>query len=362
MKKVRIMQQALNPVGYGGVSVEFRALKETKLTNKYEFVPLILENSHRGISLKDIYYYYKKIKEVKPDIVQIRGANVDGLNAVIAVKLVHNVKSMYCIHGLVSDNIYYNSLKKWIFKNIVEKLGFYLADGISCVYKKCELRDIFTKYQSKLLPHIYNRMPNYSNIDKTKERKEFRKKYGIPEMATMGVFCGRISREKGLDFLIEALNGMRKKWPGLFYICIVGDGDYLENVKLQVNDEIKKYILFTGATMNVIPALAAADFFVFPSLHENHSIALLEALAMGLPCIATDVGGNGETVIKNELGFLIPPFDSEALEVALYKMCDNKIRIQFIKMIEEYNFSQFSNEAIDEQLDIAYQMLLKNSF
>ena len=65
MQKIKVMQQALDPTGYGGVSVEFRALKHSMLAGKYTFVPLILREFHRGISISDILFYFREIRKEK---------------------------------------------------------------------------------------------------------------------------------------------------------------------------------------------------------------------------------------------------------------------------------------------------------
>ena len=92
MKKIKVLHQVLDPSGVGGVSAEFRALKRSRLSEKYDFDAMILKNFHSGVNFHDIKFYYKRIKEIKPDIVHIRGAAVDGLNAVIAARLAGNVK------------------------------------------------------------------------------------------------------------------------------------------------------------------------------------------------------------------------------------------------------------------------------
>lgn len=359
MPNVKVMQQALDPTGYGGVSVEFRALKQSTLADRYEFVPLILQDLHKGINLRDIRYYYQKIRAERPDIVQIRGANIDGLNAVIAAKLVGHTKSMYCIHGLPSDNVYTRPWKKWIFRWIIELMGFVLADGISCVYEQCGKRENFKLFRKKMLPFVYNRMPDYSAVDREAERCAFRQAYGIGDDEIVALFCGRMSREKGLDYYADAMQLFEKRWPRNLRFVMVGDGDYLSAFRRRLPAGIRERVVYTGSMQNVVPALAAADFFVMPSLHENHSIALLEAMAMDLPCIVTDVGGNCETVIDKQYGIAIPAFDAQALASAVLEMCAVDVRHKYIQAIRQGDFHQFSNQAVDAQLDNAYHTLLE---
>lgn len=361
MKKIKVMQQALDPNGLGGVSAEFRALKESGLGNEFEFIPLILRDYHKGLSLKDICFYYKRIKEEKPDIVQIRGAAIDGLNAEIAAKLVRKTKILLCIHGMYSDFVYYNSIKHLLARYIIEPICFFLADGISCVYKTCEKRNNFKLFRKKIVPFVYNRMPDYSAVDVDKSREEIRRQYSIPLNATVGIFCGRITKEKGLTYLAEALLSLADNWNDKLHILIVGDGIFMiefQNI-LKSKDSLKNYIHFTGVKKNIAPMLAASDFFIMPSLHENHSIALLEAIAMKLPCIATDVGGNKEIVKDQKFGFVISPYNAKEIEYAINRMCDKECRNLFVKNIKAYEFVEFGNEYVDRQLRNAYMHLLK---
>ncbi|MDD3141360.1 MAG: glycosyltransferase, partial [Lachnospiraceae bacterium] len=122
-----------------------------------------------------------------------------------------------------------------------------------------------------------------------------------------------------------------------------------------------KTVHFLGVEDNVQPILAASDYFLLPSLHENHSIALLEAMAMELPVVATDVGGNKETVKDGKFGIIIPPYDASALAEAIIQMKDNQCRNAFKEQIKAYSFSEFGNESVDAQLDAAYQATMHRS-
>lgn len=359
-RKVKVVQQVLAPKSKGGVSSEFRALQQSKLNVKYQFIPLILEDGHKGINLRDILFYYRGIKKEKPDIVHIRGAGVDGLNAEIAAKLAGKTKVLVCVHGMYSDFVYYNPVKKWIAKYIIEPLCFKLADGISCVYQKCENRDNFLKYKKKIVPFVYNRFPDYSLNKHLEDRELIRREYGIKQNDVVGVFCGRISKEKGLGFLAEALSSFEEHdFKGLHFF-IVGDGNYLSEFKksIEVNVNLSKIVHFLGIKDNVEPILAASDYFLLPSLHENHSIALLEAMAMELPAIATDVGGNRETLKDGFFGIIVPPYDALALAGAILQMKKDDVRNDFKKKIRENSFSEFRNDSVDAQLDAAYQAIL----
>lgn len=356
-RRIKVAQQVLAPRSKGGVSSEFRALEQSELCERYQFIPLILSEGHRGINVHDVLFYYRGIKKEKPDIVHIRGAGVDGLNAEIAAKLSGKTKLLVCVHGMYSDFIYYNPIKKWIARHIIESLCFKLADGISCVYQRCETRDNFKKYKKKIVPFVYNRMPNYLSEKHTDIRELFRNQQGIRKDDVVGVFCGRVSKEKGLVFFVKALIFLRDQIFDDMHFFIVGEGDYLDEFQksVEIYPNLARAVHFLGVKDDVQPVLAASDYFLLPSLHENHSIALLEAMAMELPAIVTDVGGNKETVKDGKFGIIIPPYDGSALAQAIIQMRDNNRRNAFKEQIKAYSFSEFGNEAVDAQLDAAYQ-------
>ena len=359
-KRIRVMQQVLNPSSYGGVSTEFRALEKSQLNDEFEFIPLILKDFHAGLNLKDIMFYYRQIKREKPEIVQIRGAAIDGLNAEIAAKMVRGTKILLCVHGMYSDFVYYNPIKHFIARYIIEPLSFTLADGISCVYKECSQRENFKHFQKKIVPFVYNRLPSFKENIKS-GRQACRANYEIPSEAIVGIFCGRITKEKGLTYLLRAFHLMKESWKDCLHFLIVGEGSYLQEFKEAVNrySVLREHVHFTGGQRNVSDILASADFFVLPSLHENHSIALLEAVAMELPCIVTDVGGNKEIIKDRKFGLVIEPYNAHQLEAAITKMCDKQQRDEFVNNIRESKFEEFSNATVDAQLKSAYVKTLE---
>lgn len=356
MDKIKVLHQVLDPSGAGGVSAEFRALQGSSLSQKYDFESMILEDMQPGVNLHDIKFYYKRIKKTKPDIVHIRGAAVDGLNAIIAARLVGGCKVLTTVHGMYSDLVYISKLKRWVSKNIIERAIFSLSHGISCVCKNATERPYFNRYRNKMLPFVYNRIPKYDLAEKSSVRSAIRNKYGIPEDSIVCVFVGRMTREKGL-LTMEALFE-NKKYPENLIFLFVGDGDY----KKPFEDKCKSYkanIIFTGMQSNVKRFYMASDFFIQPSLHENHSIALLEACAAGIPSIATNCGGNNEIVYDGFTGFVVPVDDVDALSLAIHKFCDKPLLEQYSKNVLSTKYSQFSDTECDKALDSVYQQILK---
>jgi sugar transferase (PEP-CTERM/EpsH1 system associated) len=133
---------------------------------------------------------------------------------------------------------------------------------------------------------------------------------------------GRLSPEKGgVDVLVRAVERLRQTHPRA-RLLVVGDGALRPDLE-RVASELGSNAIFAGTRTDVARLLSAMDIFVLPSLKEAMPIALLEAMAMRLPVIATTVGGVPEIVDDGKTGLLVPPGDEAALHRALYRLADD---------------------------------------
>jgi glycosyltransferase involved in cell wall biosynthesis len=141
---------------------------------------------------------------------------------------------------------------------------------------------------------------------------------------------GRIVHQKGLDLAAQALAGLQDlvwDWH------VIGDGPQLQNLR----DLVHKLGFASRSTFggwkgasDLQAEYQDASIFLFPSRHEGMPNAVLEAMASGLPVVASSISGNEELVIHQETGLLVPPEDPAALREALRKLVLNaKLRGQF---------------------------------
>lgn len=142
------------------------------------------------------------------------------------------------------------------------------------------------------------------------------------ELVAMAV--ARLSAEKDFPTLLRAMTLVLPRVPGL-KLKIVGDGPEraaLEALatELKLNDAVQ----FLGERRDVPELLTQAGFFVTSSLTEGISLTLLEAMAVGLPVVATNVGGNPEIVVDGETGRLAPAANPQALAEAIVRMCEER--------------------------------------
>lgn len=127
---------------------------------------------------------------------------------------------------------------------------------------------------------------------------------------------------KGHVDLIEALASITDALPKDWELWCIGRDDGLrENLEqLATKKNVGHNIKFLGSQSDVHSFLKAADISVLCSHEEGFSNAILEAMAAGLPVVATDVGGNAEAIVHDETGLIVPPRDSVALGQALLKL------------------------------------------
>lgn len=134
------------------------------------------------------------------------------------------------------------------------------------------------------------------------------------------VSVGRFAPEKGHRYLIEALNLLSQRdvaWRCTF----LGEGELEAELRALVAEYgLSEQIAFPGFCEDVFSVLFTADVFVLPSLHESSPNALIEAMGIGMPCIASDVGGIVDLIEAEKDGVRVPPQEPEALATALHRM------------------------------------------
>ena len=130
------------------------------------------------------------------------------------------------------------------------------------------------------------------------------------------MFTGRLHPQKNLDLLIEIWPEVARRTGAT--LMLVGDGPERGRLEARCCElGIAAQVVFTGAVADPADSLRAADVFVLPSVAEGMSNSLLEAMATGLPCLASDIGGNTDLIEMGRTGRLVAPDDGEAWTEAI---------------------------------------------
>lgn len=138
-------------------------------------------------------------------------------------------------------------------------------------------------------------------------------------------FVGRLHAQKDIATLLHATARLREEWPGI-HVLLVGAGPEEDALRCLARDlGLQERVSFTGGVADVIPYLDATDVFIHPSRAEGMPGALLEAMACGLPCVATRIGGTEDVITDGEDGFLVPPGDVRSLGAAIARLLKDPV-------------------------------------
>jgi glycosyltransferase involved in cell wall biosynthesis/GT2 family glycosyltransferase len=151
-------------------------------------------------------------------------------------------------------------------------------------------------------------------------RRAIRQSLGIgPEQTLIGTVA-RFNFQKGHQYTVEAIPSILKSCPQARFL-FVGEGPTQARLADRVRQlGLQPYVTFAGAREDIPEILSALDIFLLTSLYEGLPLSILEAMAVGLPVVATSVSGTPEAVTEQHTGLLIPPEDSQAVASAVVRL------------------------------------------
>ncbi len=181
----------------------------------------------------------------------------------------------------------------------------------------------------------------YNGVDTTifhpdeEARKRIRRRFELTPEIVLLLSLGRLTHEKGHHLLIEAMTHLRKKDHPV-KLMIVGEGEDAGHLQTLVKQfSLDDHVIFTGPVDNHETAsfYNAADLFLFPTLTvEGLPFVILEAMACGIPIIASDLGGNREAIRNGEDGILIPPGSSRRIVTEIEALICDRVRTNRLRM------------------------------
>lgn len=187
------------------------------------------------------------------------------------------------------------------------------------------------------------------------ERPRARAKLGIAEDATAIGCVGELIPRKGQGYLIEAVSGLSQRVRGGVEVVIVGDGRDRARLQGQIEKHgLAGVVRLAGVVEKAASLLKAFDLFAMPSLMEALPFALLEAMAAGLPAVASSAWGIPEVLVHGETGLLFPPGDVGALREAIEALLvDRDLRARMGQRAAHVVSEKFSLDAmVRETVDV----------
>jgi glycosyltransferase involved in cell wall biosynthesis len=175
-----------------------------------------------------------------------------------------------------------------------------------------------TRYPSSKVYCIRNGI-DLARVVPTAGRSAARERLGIAGDAFVVGGVGRLMPIKGFEHLIEAFARLRQQQPpAASRLLIVGDGPLRESLaQCAQRHRVSRDVTLLGARADVHDVMTALDVFALSSLHEGMPMVILEAMALGVPIVATRVGGIPEILEDGKDAVLVPPGDAQALANAI---------------------------------------------
>lgn len=314
---------------------------DLKVVEEREGIRTINVPMHREISLfsdlKCLLKLYKLFRKERPYIVHANTPKGSLLSMIAswAARVPHRI---YLVTGL--RYLGANGKLKWVLK-MMERITCCFANKVipeGNGVKQILIKDGITKKSLDVIHY-----GNINGIDadsfslqqtelKYGKREFFRTQLGFNDNDFVFIFIGRIVRDKGMNELADAMRYMEANTRNC-KLLLVGRFE----TELDPLDEGKEdfyrnsaNVKFVGYQNDVRPFLMAADALVFPSYREGFPNVILQAGAMGLPAIVTDISGCTDIIIERENGCIIPPKDVDALKDKMSFFCTHPKEVEMM--------------------------------
>ena len=257
------------------------------------------------------------MREFRPHIVHSR--NWGALEAVVAARLAGVPVIIHSEHGYEVDMFAGLPLRRRLFRHA----AYAITDGIFALTR--ELRAFHTA-QAWIPPQrmgvIYNGVDIAHFAPCTASRVAMRRELDLPQDSFVLGSVGRLVPIKDQQTLLRAGAALAEGGFDV-RVLLVGSGPERKNLERFVTGSLSGRVCFAGDSDRIPEMLNAMDAFVLPSLGEGMSNTLLEAMACGLPVLATGVGGNPEIIEDDQQGWLFTPGDVASLTEKLKHLASN---------------------------------------
>lgn len=336
---VKSMQELATATRQLGVSNTFVTFKRKPLGNELEALGLKVERVQNLFKVDPVATMTLARIVKKQDIQILHGhLSTSSVLASLAARLA-GIPSVATVHGINSKYPYVACNKLIAVSEGVKR--HLMKQGVSG--EKIEV--------------IYNGLET-SRIA-VGNRTEARESLWITESDIAFGITARITKAKGIAEAIEATAMVAKSHPKV-RLVLFGDGNEMEFFRsMTISQGIANRVLFAGYQTDIFKVLPALDAFMLPSHKEAMGIAILEAMACGLPCIGTNVGGIPEVILDNETGLLVPDKDAEALADAMTILITNpELRAEYGATGHQRLENEFSSSAMAKKAIALYEELL----
>lgn len=330
--------------------------------------PMAME---RGVDVRGMQRAIKQMTEIfkreKFDIVQYSTPNAS-LYASIAAKKAKIPVRLYCQWGMVY--LGFSGIKKSIFK-FIEKYTCKNSTDVQPDSKGnldfCRENGFYSEKKSRIVWNGCANGLNVSKFDLSKKdgyREEIRKKYGFSDSDIVLGFLGRIGRDKGFNELMIAFKQLKEKYSfvKLLYVGYNEKPDTVDQDLLRYFDDCEDIISTNGWVDDPQRYLSAMDIFMFPSYREGFGNVVIEAEAMAVPVVVSDIPGPQNGMVDGVTGFKVPAREVLPLvEKTSVLIEDDALREQFGKAGAKFVVDNFDSRVLIKKIIENRDWLIKRS-
>ncbi|MCW1963129.1 glycosyltransferase family 4 protein [Chryseobacterium viscerum] len=352
-----------------GVSSPGKELDEVKKDEEIDVIAIDMSRKITPIKdIKSLWSTYRFLRKEKPQIVHTHTPKA-GIVGMLAARMAGVPHRLHTVAGLPLMEV--TGMKRQVL-DLVEKLTYASATQVYPNSKGLSDYIIKHKYADKYkLKVIGNGSSNgidtsFFSPEQVSEDKKtlLKKELKIEDTDFVFVFVGRLVGDKGINELIKAFSAFNKQEnQQRSKLLLVGTLEQeLDPLNPDTLNEIENNpdIISVGFQKDVRPYFAISDALVFPSYREGFPNVVMQAGAMELPSIVSDINGCNEIIVENQNGVIVPVKDSESLRVEMEKMISDKEYYKALKtnarpMIED----RFEQSVIWNAILSEYKKLIK---
>ncbi len=315
-------------------------------------ISLIFLNKRRPLDARVLVRLHRLFCRYRPSVVHM---HISGINYTYPLLLIHRTPvQIYTVHNVAEKDLHF----RWEGR-LIQHLAFRRRWGrVVPVAISEAVRESFKRYYGYPdMPVILNGIPVEAYAPDAARRTQWRQQEGFPLEAILIVAVAGLRPQKNLALLIRVFARLKACCP--LHLLLVGDGEQEAMLRQLVEQlGLSQRVHFLGVRADVADVLNACDLFALSSSWEGTPMAIMEAMASGLPVVSTAVGGVPELVQHGYSGFLVPPDDEGALREALQQLLnDAELRHQMGLQALEYARTHFDIQRTARQYEDLYATL-----
>lgn len=333
--------------------VEESGVKVVRLNN-------LVRNIHPFKDICALYDLFVLFRKEKPQIVHTHTSKA-GIIGRWAARLARVPVIIHTPHG----HVFWGYFNRWVscFYSILERWTARITDRIITLTEQEKKDHLYFRIASPdkfEVIHSGVELEKFQSIQASPE--PLRKELGIPHDAIVVGTAGRLTPIKGHRYLIEAAKQVIAVHLETHFL-IIGDGELLSDLlSLAANLGIGDHVHFAGWRTDISEILSTCDIFAFPSLNEGMGKAIVEAMALGKPVIASRVGGIIDLVRDGENGFLIPPADVGSLAESIQILVADPEKRRLMGIAGKRASVHYGSAGMIVNIDALYKHFLDRAF